>query len=167
MPLSEDYEIFPPTVPGFENPKADIIDFDTQGLGVDGGSPTKSSQTKSSVLGFNAKDLAHPESNVQATHPSPLWTPLQFLGGPGTKRMIIKVGSALREIPGNKTLTPQHMVDDEDGPAHIFKRAPALEVLHDQLTEAGVHVSYRNEPGDDMTFKLIFLDAQVSPPLNS
>ena len=46
------------------------------------------------------------------------------------------MGSALRAKRGTKgELMPQHMVDDEDGPAHVFQRAPALEILHNRLTE--------------------------------
>jgi len=52
------------------------------------------------------------------------------------------------------------MVDEEDGAAHVFQRAPALQMLHERLEEAGVQITYRNEPGADMAFKLLFLDEQ-------
>ena len=50
------------------------------------------------------------------------------------------------------------LVDEEDGAAHVFQRAPALQVLHDKLVAAGIEVIYRNEPGADQAYKLLFLD---------
>lgn len=154
MALQGDYELIPPTLPAFENA------FDTLNLGGEGGSPTKDHYSQGKALEFNAKDLSHPEATVKASHPSPLWTPLQFISAPSASRLIVKVGPALRERPGSNELTPQHMVDDEDGPGHVFQRAPALQLLHKRLEEAGVQVIYRNEPGADQAFKLIFLDEQ-------
>jgi len=153
MPLCEEYTLVPTDVPGF--------DFAAGGGGPTGGSPTKGESTKGMPLEFMAKDLAHPEATSQAAHPSPLWTPLQFIGAQGAGRVVVKVGAALRVMPGSKgKLTPQHMVDQEDGPKHVFQRAPALELLHDKLIEAGVEVEFRNEPGQSMAFQLIFLDEQ-------
>eukprot|EP00658_Telonema_sp_P-2_P018757 TRINITY_DN17347_c0_g1_i2.p1 TRINITY_DN17347_c0_g1~~TRINITY_DN17347_c0_g1_i2.p1 ORF type:complete len:171 (+),score=40.25 TRINITY_DN17347_c0_g1_i2:85-597(+) len=39
-----------------------------------------------------------------------------------------------------------------------FQRAPALQVLHDKLVNAGVEVIYRNEPGPEHAYKVLFLD---------
>jgi hypothetical protein len=161
MTLQEDYELIEPSITAFESP------FAMDQMGGEGGAPSKDHYSQGMALEFNAKDLSHPESSVQATHPSPLWTPLKFIGAPANTQLVIKVGPALRERPGSNEMTPQHMVDDEDGPEHVFQRAPALQILHKRLEEAGVEVTYRNEPGADKTFKLIFLDSHGAEFFNS
>jgi len=161
MTLQEDYSLIEPTVPAFENP------FSPGSVGIVGGSPTKDDLSMGHALEFNAKDLSHQEASTKATHPSPLWTPLKFITAPSATQLVIKVGPALRERPGSNELTPQHMVDEEDGAAHVFQRAPGLQVLTQRLEEAGIQVSFRNEPGADMTFKLLFIDSQGTEFFNA
>jgi len=151
MLLQEDYELMPP----------DVSEFETLHMGGTGGSPVKDEFTQGSALEFNAKDFSHQEATVKAAHPSPLWTPLKFIAVPSANRLVIKVGPAMREHPSHDGgYSPLAMIDEEDGPAHVFQRAPALQLLHDRITAAGIEVSYRNEPGADMAFKLIFLDGE-------
>eukprot|EP00658_Telonema_sp_P-2_P018756 TRINITY_DN17347_c0_g1_i1.p1 TRINITY_DN17347_c0_g1~~TRINITY_DN17347_c0_g1_i1.p1 ORF type:complete len:669 (+),score=117.78 TRINITY_DN17347_c0_g1_i1:188-2194(+) len=151
MLLQEDYELIPPT----------ISSFPTAALTIEGGSPTKGDMSAGKAVEFNSQDLAHAEQAVLFKHPSPMWTALKFIGQSEEQpaRCVIKVGPVLRELPGQQDKhVPMALVDQEDGPAHLFQRAPALQVLHDKLVNAGVEVIYRNEPGPEHAYKVLFLD---------
>ena len=152
MLLQEEYELIPP----------DISAFPSAAMGIGGGSPLKSdhgSNAAGKAVEFNSQDLASPEQAIMFKHPSPLWSALKFVGAEEERpRCVIKVGPVLRQRPGSEEFTPMALVDDEDGAAHVFQRAPALQVLHDKLVAAGIEVIYRNEPGADQAYKLLFLD---------
>lgn len=149
MLLQEEYELIQP----------DISAFPAAALGIDGGSPLKGDPTAGKAVEFNSQDLASPEQAIMFKHPSPLWSALKFVGQEEDKpRCVVKVGPVMRQRPGSDEFTSMALVDDEDGAAHVFQRAPALQVLHDKLVAAGIEVIYRNEPGADAAYKLMFLD---------
>lgn len=150
MLLQEEYELIPPEVPSF--PSA--------ALTIDGGSPLKGEISAGKAVEFNSQDLASAEQAIVFKHPSPMWTALKFVGQSEDQppRCVVKVGPVLRQRAGSEELTPMALVDEEDGPAHLFQRAPAMEVLHDKLVAAGVEVIYRNEPGTEACYKMLFLD---------
>eukprot|EP00656_Telonema_subtile_P036964 TRINITY_DN4103_c0_g1_i1.p1 TRINITY_DN4103_c0_g1~~TRINITY_DN4103_c0_g1_i1.p1 ORF type:complete len:567 (+),score=129.40 TRINITY_DN4103_c0_g1_i1:137-1837(+) len=147
MLLQEDYELIPPDVPCFP----------TSALAIDGGSPLKG-DTSGNAVEFNSQDLASAEQAIITHHPSPMWTALKFVGQTEEQppRCVIKVGPVMRQRAGSgEDYTAMALVDEEDGPAHLFQRAPALQVLHDQLVAAGIEVIYRNEPGVDAAYKIL------------
>ena len=75
--------------------------------------------------------------------------------------MCSQVGEVLRQRPGSDQFTPMALIDQDDDAAHLFQRAPAVQLLHDRLVSAGVEVIYRNEPGAASFYKVRILSRSV------